>query len=51
MLEETSFGQPHGILADLGVSMLQFSDPQRGFSFQEEGPLGYAYGPESKRNC
>jgi 16S rRNA (cytosine1402-N4)-methyltransferase len=39
VLEETSFGPPDGILADLGVSMLQFSDPQRGFSFQEEGPL------------
>jgi 16S rRNA (cytosine1402-N4)-methyltransferase len=39
VLEETSFGTPDGILADLGVSMLQFSDPQRGFSFQEEGPL------------
>ncbi len=39
VLEESSFGQPDGILADLGVSMLQFSDPQRGFSFQEEGPL------------
>ena len=28
-----------GILADLGVSSLQFDDPARGFSFQAEGPL------------
>ncbi|HSE39130.1 MAG TPA: 16S rRNA (cytosine(1402)-N(4))-methyltransferase RsmH [Acidobacteriota bacterium] len=39
VLEEYSITQVDGILADLGVSMLQFSDPQRGFSFQEEGPL------------
>jgi len=28
-----------GILADLGVSSLQLDNPQRGFSFQAEGPL------------
>jgi 16S rRNA (cytosine1402-N4)-methyltransferase len=28
-----------GLLADLGVSSLQLSDPARGFSFQAEGPL------------
>src|SRR5205085_190904 len=28
-----------GILADLGLSSLQLSDAQRGFSFQAEGPL------------
>jgi 16S rRNA (cytosine1402-N4)-methyltransferase len=28
-----------GILADFGPSMLQFSTPERGFSFQSEGPL------------
>jgi 16S rRNA (cytosine1402-N4)-methyltransferase len=28
-----------GILADLGVSSLQLSEPARGFSFQAEGPL------------
>jgi 16S rRNA (cytosine1402-N4)-methyltransferase len=28
-----------GILADLGVSSLQFDDAARGFSFQAEGPL------------
>jgi 16S rRNA (cytosine1402-N4)-methyltransferase len=28
-----------GLLADLGVSSLQFGDPARGFSFQAEGPL------------
>jgi 16S rRNA (cytosine1402-N4)-methyltransferase len=28
-----------GMIADLGVSRFQLTDPQRGFSFQSEGPL------------
>ena len=28
-----------GMVADLGVSRFQLTDPQRGFSFQSEGPL------------
>ena len=31
--------QFQGILADLGVSSLQLNTPERGFSFQQEGPL------------
>ena len=37
-----------GILADLGVSSLQFSDPTRGFSFQAEGPLDMRMNPQSE---
>ncbi|WP_198266298.1 16S rRNA (cytosine(1402)-N(4))-methyltransferase RsmH [sulfur-oxidizing endosymbiont of Gigantopelta aegis] len=32
-------GQVNGILLDLGVSSPQLDDPQRGFSFQQSGPL------------
>lgn len=39
VLEERGMEAPNGIVADLGASMLQFTDPQRGFSFQQEGPL------------
>lgn len=32
-------GKVNGVLLDLGVSSPQIDDPQRGFSFQNEGPL------------
>ena len=35
------------ILMDLGVSTLHLKDPQRGFSFMEEGPLDMRMNPES----
>jgi len=37
-----------GLLADLGVSSLQFADPARGFSFQAEGPLDMRMNPQAE---
>jgi 16S rRNA (cytosine1402-N4)-methyltransferase len=36
---EVGMGKLNGILADLGVSRYQLTDPQRGFSFMADGPL------------
>ena len=39
VLEEAGEAQASGILADLGVSSLQFDTPERGFSFRQDAPL------------
>lgn len=39
ILKELHIDGIDGILLDLGISSYQLMDPERGFSFQEEGPL------------
>jgi 16S rRNA (cytosine1402-N4)-methyltransferase len=37
----------NGILLDLGASSMQFDTPERGFSFQADGPLDMRFNPEN----
>ncbi len=39
ILGELGWHHVHGILLDLGVSSMQIDQPERGFSFMNEGPL------------
>ncbi len=46
-IEAEGWNQVDAVLLDLGMSSMQVDDPQRGFSFQQNGPLDMRFDPSA----
>ncbi len=51
LAERKYTGRVQGVLLDLGVSSPQLDDPQRGFSFMQDGPLDMRMNPQSGQSA
>lgn len=51
VLAELEMGPVDAILADLGVSSMQLDDPNRGFTFKQDGPLDLRLNPKKGKSA